>query len=323
VLELGNINAIQNSTLDRPSGDTGNLSFGSLTSATLGGLKGARGFGLTNTAGAAVALTIGGNGQTNTFSGVLSDSGSLTKTGSGIQTMSGTNTYAGSTIVSSGTLLVNGGLSGAGSVTVSGTLGGIGFINGSVGVSVSGTLRPGNNAIGKLTVNNSVSLSGSTVMEISRTTATTNDNLTATSIGLGGTLTVTNVGTAALQAGNTFQLFSGALSGSISVNPLPPLWPGLSWNTGSLNSAGTISVVGTPIPPQIANVGISGPNLVLSGSGGLAGATYYVVSTNKVAAPLANWPRIATNTFAADGNFTNSLPFSLATPQSFFNIRVP
>ena len=162
MLELGNVNAIQNSTLDRQSGDTGNLSFGIADQrATLGGLKGcARGLDLTNTSGAAVALTIGGNGQTNTFSGVLSDSGSLTKTGSGIQTMSGTNTYAGSTTVSLGTLLVNGGLSGSGTVTVggSGTLGGTGFIDGTVGVS--GTLRPGNNAIGKLTVNNTVTLSG-------------------------------------------------------------------------------------------------------------------------------------------------------------------
>ena len=321
MLELGNVNAIQNSTLDRQSGDTGNLSFGSLTSANLGGLKGAKGFGLTNTSGAAVALTIGGNGQTNTFSGVLSDGGSLTKTGSGIQTMSGTNTYAGLTTVSLGTLLVNGGLAGGPvSVSASATLGGIGTIGGTVGVS--GTLRPGNNAIGKLTVNNTVTLSGTTVMEINRTTGT-NDQLAATSISLGGTLVVTNL-SGTLQAGNTFTLFSGSLGGSgITPTSLPPLWPGLSWNTGSLNSAGTISVTGTPIPPQIANVGVSGPNLVLSGSGGLAGATYYVVSTNNVAAPLANWPRIATNTFAADGKFTNSLPFSLATPQSFFSIRVP
>jgi autotransporter-associated beta strand protein len=325
VLELGNVNAIQNSTYDQQTGDTGTLSFGSLTAATIGGLKSGSGrtLNLQNTSASAVALTFGGNGQTNTYSGVLSGSGSLTKTGSGIQTLSGTNTYAGSTTVSLGTLLVNGGLSGSGTVTVggSGTLGGTGFINGSV--NVSGTLRPGNNNIGKLTVNNSVSLSGSTVMEISRTTTTNSDNLTATSIGLGGTLTVTNVGTASLQAGNTFQLFSGALSGSISVNPLPPLWPGLSWNTTSLNSAGVISVTGTPIPPVISSVSSSGGNLTLSGSGGLAGATYYVVSTNNVAAPLANWPRIATNTFAAGGTFTIAIPINLATPQSFFSIQVP
>jgi fibronectin-binding autotransporter adhesin len=322
ILELGNANSMQNSTLDSQAADTGKLSFGSLTSANLGGLKNAKGFGLTNSSGAAVALTIGGNGQNNTFSGALSDSGSLTKAGAGAQTLSGTNTYAGSTTVSLGTLLVNGGLSGSGTVTVGGggTLGGTGFINGAVGVS--GTLRPGNNAIGKLTVNSTVTLSGTTVMEINRTTGT-NDQLAATGISLGGTLVVTNLG-GTLQAGNTFTLFSGSLSGSgITPASLPPLWPGLSWNTASLNSAGTISVIGTRIPPTIGSVTVSGTNMVLSGSGGLAGATYYMVSTNNVTAPLANWPRITTNTFAADGKFTNSVPFSLATPQSYFSIQAP
>jgi hypothetical protein len=133
---------------------------------------------------------------------------------------------------------------------------------------------------------------------------------------------VTNL-SGTLQAGNTFTLFSGPLNGSITPTSLPPLWPGLSWNTASLNSAGTISVAGTAIPPTIGSVAVSGATFNMTGSGGLAGATYYVVSTNKVAAPLSNWPRIATNTFAADGRFTNSIPFSLATPQSFFSIQAP
>jgi hypothetical protein len=63
--------------------------------------------------------------------------------------------------------------------------------------------------------------------------------------------------------------------------------------------------------------------LTLSGSGGVPGAPYYVVSTNKVTVPLVNWPRIATNTFAADGKFTNSIPFSPATPHNFFSIQAP
>jgi hypothetical protein len=113
------------------------------------------------------------------------------------------------------------------------------------------------------------------------------------------------------------------LSGSIAVGTLPPLWPGLSWNTGSLNTAGTIAVTGTAIPPVIASVSGAGGNLTLSGTGGLPGATYYVVSTNNVAAPLVNWPRISTNVFAADGNFTNSFPINPANPQAYFGIQVP
>ena len=323
ILQLGHVNAIQNSTYDQRTGDTGTLSFGNLTSATLGGLKAGanKTLPLENTSLAAVALTIGGNGQTNTYAGNLTGSGSLTKTGSSIQTLSGTNTYTGPTTVSAGTLLVNGGLSGAGTVTVAGggTLGGTGFINGPV--NVSGTLRPGNNNIGKLTVSNTVTLAGTTVMEISRTTTTNSDNLTATTINLGGTLTVTNLA-GTLEAGNTFTLFTGSLSGSITPASLPPLWPGLTWDTSALNSAGVIRVDGARIPPQM-NFALSGSDLVLSGSGGLAGATYYVVSANNVATPLANWVRVATNTFAADGGFTNAIPISLATPQAYYTIQVP
>ena len=322
ILELGNANSMQSSTLDYRAGDIGNLSFGTLSAATLGGLKGAKAFGLTNAFGEAVALTIGGNGQANTFSGALSDGGSLTKTGAGIQTMSGTNTHSGATTVSQGTLLVNGGWTASAiSVGASGTLGGIGTIGTAVGVS--GTLRPGNNAVGKLSVNNTATLSGSTVMEISLTTTTNADQLAATTIALGGNLTVTNVGALTLQRGNAFALFAGGLSGAIAVNSLPPLWPGLSWNTSALNSAGTISVIGTATPPVISSVSTVGGNLTMSGSGGLPGATYYVVSTNNVTVPFVNWPRIGTNVFAADGNFTNTFPANPATPQAYFGIRVP
>jgi hypothetical protein len=106
---------------------------------------------------------------------------------------------------------------------------------------------------------------------------------------------------------------------------LPPLWPGLTWDTSGLSGGGngSLAVAGTPIPPVISSVTSSGGNLTMSGSGGLAGATYYVVSTNTVSAPLGTWPRIRTNTFAADGKFTNSIPINLATPQAYFGIQVP
>jgi len=49
-------------------------------------------------------LTTGGDGTTNTFSGVISGSGGLTKTEAGTFTLSGTNTYTGATTVSAGSL---------------------------------------------------------------------------------------------------------------------------------------------------------------------------------------------------------------------------
>jgi len=61
-----------------------------------GGLSGNGNFVLTNLSGnSPVALTVGGNSGSTTFSGVLSGSGSLTKVGNGALTLSGPNTYSG------------------------------------------------------------------------------------------------------------------------------------------------------------------------------------------------------------------------------------
>jgi hypothetical protein len=163
-------------------------------------------------------------------------------------------------------------------------------------------------------------------MEINRTNSPNSDKLTANSLALGGTLTVTNLSSInRLKTGDTFTLFSSpsAFTGSITVGTLPALWPGLSWSTGSLNSLGTIAVTGAEIPPVISSAANVGGNLTLSGTGGLAGATYYVVSTNNLTIPLASWPRIATNTFAAGGTFTNTFAISSAAAQNFFTILAP
>jgi autotransporter-associated beta strand protein len=317
---------MQNSTYDQRTGDTGTLGFGGLTTATLGGLKAGAGrtLALQNASAAAVSLTIGGNGQTNTYAGALTGPGSLTKTGAGIQTLSGTNTYAGSTTVSGGTLLVNGSLGGSGvTVAASGALGGTGTLTPSA--TVSGTLRPGNNGIGTLTVGGTATLSGSALLELDRTLAPTNDRLAGSSIVLGGTLTVTNLG-GTLQSGDTFVLFSGSLSGSIAPVSLPPLLPGLSWDTSALNTAGTIAVTGTvipPTPPGFSGWTYSGGTLALTGTNGTPGSSYYLLNSTNVALPLTNWVRLSTNQFAADGKFTNAIPVSLTTPQSYFSLQLP
>ena len=105
-ITLTNGYALQCSTLDYNSYG-GILSFGTLTSATLGGLKGSQDLSLTNTSSAAVATKIGYNGQSTQYSGSLSGSGSLTKIGTGTFTLSGSNSFTGSTILKAGTLLLD------------------------------------------------------------------------------------------------------------------------------------------------------------------------------------------------------------------------
>ena len=110
-LKLGSSLALQNSTLNMLSTtDSGTISFGSLTSATLGGLSGSR-----NVIATGVALTVGGNNIGETYSGVLSGTGaSLQKAGTGNLLLSGPNTYSGGTTITSGRIQI--GVDSAGSV---------------------------------------------------------------------------------------------------------------------------------------------------------------------------------------------------------------
>jgi autotransporter-associated beta strand protein len=128
-LTLGNSLALQDSTLNY-NGQGGNISFGTLTSATIGALNGSQGLSLVNNAAAAVTLTVGNNNTSATYSGVLTGSGSLTKAGSGELVLSGSNTYTGNTATAA-----NGGL-----LTVTGTVG-AGASQGAVTVGDSSTLN--------------------------------------------------------------------------------------------------------------------------------------------------------------------------------------
>jgi autotransporter-associated beta strand protein len=252
--------------------------------------------------------------------------GGLTKLGAGTLTLTAVNTYTGPTLVSAGTLAINGSLVANDAVTVNagGTLGGTGTCGGNVTVNSGGTLSPGN-SIGTLTVWSNVTLQAGSItrMEITHGPAATNDVVRCTggTISLGGTLVVTNIGPT-LQSGDAFTLFSGTLSGSISP-ALPPLWPGLSWNTSSLNSLGRISVTGTLVPPRIGSLSVAGGFVTLGGSNGLAGATYYVVASTNVALPLSSWAAVATNTFDINGNFNISIAIDPAVPDSFYRIQAP
>jgi autotransporter-associated beta strand protein len=196
------------------------------------------------------ALTLqGSNAGTNTLAQAVNDSGgttSLTKAGTGKWVLTGANTYTGPTTISGGTLLVNGSIDGAGVTNAGGTLGGSGTITSPVTIQSGGTLQPGQGGLdaGTLTINNTLSLAGTTLIALNRANAQNASQIAGiTTLTVDGTLTVTNVGPA-LQAGDTFTLFSAAsASGNFSATNLPALGGALCWRTTNNFAALTVNQV--------------------------------------------------------------------------------
>ena len=204
----------------------------------------------------------------NGLVGAVRNSGGLTKNGPGTLILTYTNTYTGGTTLNAGTLLVSStGTLPTNAVTVhsGATLGGNGTINGAVTLPSGATLAPGLNGIGTLTLNAVPSLSGTTLMEISKGATPNADQLVLSGQPLtyGGTLTVTNVGASPLAPGDSFALFAASTySNNFTTTNLPALPSNLRWAWSP--ASGTLSVVGSvsTTPPHITN-SVSGNQLTL------------------------------------------------------------
>ncbi len=292
------------------------------------------------------AITIPGPLMHDSGLGATSDGG-LVKLGAGTLTLGSfvagvQQTYTGPTMINAGTLVLISSItnsasiyigSGAslnipvGSFSVAGgrTLWGNGLVTGnSIAIGNGATLAPGSNSIGTLTFSNSLTLaSGSTnIFEISHSPLTNDLAIVFGALTNGGTLIVTNISGAQLAAGDSFKLFNAAsYGGAFSSVKLSSLPFGLAWNTDSLNTAGTIAVVLTTTP-VIGNISISGSGLGLSGTGGVGNASFYLLGSTNIAAPLSNWTRLLTNQFDGGGNFN----FTNATGpngQNYFRLQLP
>ncbi|MCE5303405.1 MAG: autotransporter-associated beta strand repeat-containing protein [Planctomycetaceae bacterium] len=276
-LVVNNVNALQNSTLNFTNGA---LSFNTQTAATFGGLSGGKTFALSisgNTV--AVALSVGNNNATTTYSGVMSGIGTLTKIGSGKLTLTGANTYTGATTISDGTLALvnNGSIASSASIDVANgatlkvsdvtdgfslasgqTLKGNGSVVGDVTIASGATLAPGN-SIGALTFDSNVTLANgsTTLMEIG---ASSSDLISVGgALALDGTLKVTDDGTVTYAAGQSWDLFdASSFSGSFSSYDLPTLAAGLSWNTSAVGTTGEISIVPEPTTAVMLLSGLLG-----------------------------------------------------------------
>jgi fibronectin-binding autotransporter adhesin len=282
------------------------------------------GTGIINAANAGTTTSLNINAE---FAG----SGGLTKIGSGAMVMAGPfNAYTGPTVVSNGTLFVEGNYSDTttGTFTVhGGTLGGTGAITAPVVINQGGALAPGGLSvpIATLTFGNTLSLGGTTRMDVNKTGGVFVNDLVfgVTTLQLGGTLQL-NITGEPLVVGDVIPLFNfNSASGSFSaITPSTP-GPGLAWDTSSLAANGALGVAAFTSRPEFGTVLQSAGAIVMNGSNGPPGATYYVLSSTNIATPLNQWLPVLTNAFDAGGNFSATNLIDPATPQRFFLLQTP
>ena len=85
----------------------------------------------------------------------------------------------------------------------------------------------------------------------------------------------------------------------------------------------SVFAVSPAVPPVITSFSLAGNNLVISGTNGVAGQTYYVLSTTNLALPRNQWLPVATNMLNANGNFTITATNAVTpgVPQSFYLLQ--
>jgi autotransporter-associated beta strand protein len=295
--------------------------------------------------GGCIFNTAGGTALS--LAGALSGGGSLITSGAGALTLNGANSYTGDTTINGGALILVGAaalpatstvitvgagatldvtaLTGGPTLTLASgqTLQGNGSINGSVVAPVGSTVSPGL-SVGVLTVTNNVTLGGTTIMELDGV-AGTNDAIRSVtgSITYGGTLNLVSL--SPLPGGSSYKLFYAAsYSGSFTLNPATP-GPGQTWDTSTLNTDGTLRVVGNPpaaTRPVIVSTVRFGSDLVISGTNGTASGEYYVLLGTNIVQPIATWTPIATNSFV-NGTFSFTNTVDLNVSQRFYLLQVP
>lgn len=264
---LENQNALRNSTLTHNG--SGALLFSSTVVAnafSFGGLASsstAATLTLSNTAGTAITLTVGGNNANTTYAGVLAGGGSMVKSGAGMLALSGSNSYAGTTTVSGGVL----------SVSSSNALPGWGTA-GRVSVGADGSLAVGNDMTLQQAIDAGYLAATSGVgFDTTAGNRTVGDAIPGSRpfVKTGGnTLTLTGENTpspATTVFGGTLQIGNGGTTGSITGGVTLANSSGIAFNrSDSLTYAASISGTGS-----FTKLGAG--TLTLAGSNSYSGAT--------------------------------------------------
>lgn len=74
--------------------------------------------------------------------------------------------------------------------------------------------------------------------------------------------------------------------------------------------------------PVIGNISVSGSNVIISGSNGVANVTYNVLASTNLLTPLASWTITATQTFDSNGNFRSTNAVTAGASQTFYRLQL-
>lgn len=273
---------------------TGSLQFGALvTDASLGNISGSQNLVLENAEGYAVALEVGHNDSSTTFSGVISGEGSLAKYGSGTLALAGANTYTGPTTILAGTLSIAAD-SALGSAPGSAAPDHLTLYGGTFATTADLTLHA-NRGVTLSTANASIATAADTTLQI--------DGIIA---GTGG-LTKTGSGTLVLAGANTYDGNTTVSGGTLAIDNdsrLGSTSAELLLNGGTLlattnltlhndrtvtlgNAGGTLETVDSSTLTVASSISGNG-NLRIDGEGHvtLAGANNFTGTTTVVAGTL-------------------------------------
>jgi autotransporter-associated beta strand protein len=271
----------------------------------------------------------------------IQGTGSLIVAGTGTAVLAASNTLTGQILVQSGklTLLGAGSLNAATKFDVSSgaqldvslaafslktgqTLTGGGTVAGPVTVMSNAIFNPGTGSFGILTLTSNLTLQGSVQIRVSVDGGTTNNNRVtgANMINYGGSLVVSNIGLTALTAGKSFNLFSATSATGNFTNIGPSPGPFLKWAFNPTN--GSLFVVALP-GPIFAGPSLVGTNLILSGSNGVSGVGFSLMSATNLSLPRNQWSLVKTGTFDSFGNFGVTNSINRAEPARFYFLSVP
>ena len=265
-LTFNTLTLMPNATSPAKIAMTGSATFNPLAggTATIGKGAGTGAAGFIDLTGGTRTFNVGnGTMEVDLSADVSITNGAVIKTGAGTMRLGAANTYAGGTTVSLGRLLVDnstGSATGDGAVTVNGgVLAGTGTISGAVTINAGGTLAPGI-FLGTMAISNSLTLSGTALMDLNPSLRTSDQVRGLTSVTYGGTLIASNIA-GTINTSNAFKLFSAnSYNGAFAaISPTSP-GPDLGWNTNTLATDGTLRVLSiTPVTVLAERSGLGAP----------------------------------------------------------------